>query len=372
MTSINNTNAKTTTKLEDLRIVAINPLISPAILQEDYPISQEVGSWIAGVRNEVADVVEGRDDRLLVVVGPCSIHDYTAAIDYARRLKEVIDRFSKQLLIVMRVYFEKPRTTVGWKGFINDPELNNTFAINKGLRLARSLLVEINKMGVSAGCELLDTISPQFLGDLYSWAAIGARTTESQIHRELASGMSMSVGFKNGTDGSVAIAIEALSAAAHPHSFLSVTKQGISAIVSTSGNPSCHIILRGSKHGPNYSEKHVTEACDALRKAKLPARLMVDCSHGNSQKQHANQKVVAAEVAAQITQGSTQVMGVMIESNIVEGRQDVGGDPKELKYGQSITDACISFWDTIKVLENLAEAVEKRRAGANQQKEQQQ
>jgi len=321
------------------------------------------------MREEVANVVEGKDDRLLVVVGPCSIHDYEGAIDYARRLKEVIDRFNKQLCIVMRVYFEKPRTTVGWKGFINDPELNNTFAINKGLRLARSLLVEINKMGVPAGCELLDTISPQFLSDVYAWAAIGARTTESQIHRELASGMSMSVGFKNGTDGSVAIAIEALSAASHPHSFLSVTKQGISAIVSTSGNPSCHIILRGSKHGPNYSETHVTEACDSLHKAKLTPRLMVDCSHGNSQKQHANQKIVAADLAAQIAGGSTQIMGVMIESNIVEGRQDVGTNPKALKYGQSITDACISFWDTIKVLENLAVAVDKRREVTNSGKE---
>lgn len=362
-------NAKTPSRLEDVRISAINPLISPAILQEDYPIPAEVASWIAEKRDEIARIVEGQDDRLLVVVGPCSIHDYDAALDYARRLRETMDKFNKQLCVVMRVYFEKPRTTVGWKGFINDPDLNNTFAINKGLRRARSLLVEINKMGIPAGCELLDTISPQFLSDLYSWAAIGARTTESQIHRELASGMSMSVGFKNGTDGSVGIAIDALKAAAHPHSFLSVTKQGISAIVSTSGNPSCHIILRGSKHGPNYNEKHVTEACVALNGAKLPTRLMVDCSHGNSSKLHSNQKLVAADVAGQLSVGSTQVMGVMIESNIVEGRQDVGADPKTLVYGQSITDACISFYDTVQVLEVLAAAVEKRRGTTNAKKE---
>lgn len=355
-------NAKTTSHVEDLRIKAINPLISPAILQEDIAITPELAEFVISGREEVSAIVEGKDDRLLVIVGPCSIHDDAAAIDYGRRLKEMIDKFSHELLIVMRVYFEKPRTTVGWKGFINDPDLNNTFAINKGLRRARSLLLELNKIGILAGCELLDTITPQFMSDLYAWAAIGARTTESQVHRELASGMSMSVGFKNGTDGSISIATEALKAAENPHSFLSVTKQGISAIVSTSGNPSCHIILRGSKTGPNYEEKYVQEACAALSKGGFRPSLMVDCSHGNSSKNHENQKVVAKEVARQISSGSTQIMGVMIESNIAAGRQDIPkGGPAGLKYGVSITDACIAFWDTVVVFEQLAEAIKTRR-----------
>jgi 3-deoxy-7-phosphoheptulonate synthase len=355
-------NAKTTSRLEDVRIVQINPLIPPAILQEEIPLTEELVDHVAKGREQVANIVEGKDDRLLVVVGPCSIHDYKSALDYAARLKKVADRFQQYLCVVMRVYFEKPRTTVGWKGFINDPFLNNTYAINKGLRLSRSLLLEINKLGLHAGCELLDTITPQFLGDLYSWAAIGARTTESQVHRELASGMSMSVGFKNGTDGSVTIAIEALKAASHPHSFLSVTKQGLSAIVSTTGNTSCHIILRGSKTGPNYEEKYVKEAASQLKKAGFGDSLMVDCSHGNSQKLHENQILVAKDLAHQISSGSHHVMGVMIESNIVEGRQDIPVDgPEKLKYGCSITDACINFEDTVDVLQVLADAVRIRR-----------
>lgn len=358
--------AKSVSSVEDLRIKAIHPLISPAILQEDYPITPELAEFVVRGREAVSNIVLGTDDRLLVVVGPCSIHDKEAAIDYGRRLKEIAGKYNKDLLIVMRVYFEKPRTTVGWKGFTNDPDLNNTFAINKGLRSARSLLLELNKLGLLAGCELLDTISPQFLSDLYAWAAIGARTTESQIHRELASGMSMSVGFKNGTDGSVTIATEALKAAAHPHSFLSVTKQGISAIVSTTGNPSCHIILRGSKTGPNYEERYVEEANAALAKSGHRPSLMVDCSHGNSSKNHENQKIVAQEIARQISNGSTGVMGLMIESNIAAGRQDIPNDKKNLVYGQSITDACISFWDTVQVFEQLAEAVRSRRRNQKQ------
>jgi 3-deoxy-7-phosphoheptulonate synthase len=362
-------NAKSVSAVEDLRIKAINPLISPAILQEDYPVTPALAEFVVSGRQQVSDIVEGKDDRLLVIVGPCSIHDDAAAIDYGRRLREMVDRFSGELLIVMRVYFEKPRTTVGWKGFINDPDLNGTFAINKGLRKARSLLVELNKLGLLAGCELLDTISPQFLSDLYAWAAIGARTTESQVHRELASGMSMAVGFKNGTDGSISIATEALKAAANPHSFLSVTKQGISAIVSTTGNPSCHIILRGSKTGPNYEEKYVKEACAALAKGGFRPSLMVDCSHGNSSKNHENQKIVAKDLAQQIANGSTHIMGVMIESNITAGRQDIPADGScaNLKYGQSITDACISFYDTVQVFEQLADAVKTRRNKANAQ-----
>jgi len=295
-------------------------------------------------------------------VGPCSIHDYAGAMDYARRLKEAAERVKDDLFVVMRVYFEKPRTTVGWKGLINDPNLDGTYAINKGLRLGRKLLLEINELGLHAACELLDTISPQFFADLVTWAAIGARTTESQIHRELASGMSMPVGFKNGTDGRVGIAIDAIRAAAHPHHFMGVTKQGLSAIIATKGNVHTHVVLRGANTGPNYEEKFVVEAAQALTKANISPLLMVDCSHGNSSKVAANQIIVSQDVANQLSRGSKFIMGVMVESNIVEGRQDIPkGGPSGLIYGQSITDACINFTDTIKVLDILAEGVRARK-----------
>jgi len=299
-------------------------------------------------------------------VGPCSIHDYAGAIDYANRLRAVIDRVKDDLYVVMRVYFEKPRTTVGWKGLINDPNLDGTYAINKGLRLGRNLLLEINQLGLHTACELLDTISPQFYADLVTWAAIGARTTESQVHRELASGMSMPVGFKNGTDGRVGIAIDAIRAAAHPHHFMGVTKQGLSAIIATRGNAHTHVVLRGANTGPNYEEKYVAEAAGALSKAGLSPLLMVDCSHGNSSKIAKNQILVAKDIANQLANGSKYIMGVMVESNIVEGRQDIPKEgPSGLKYGQSITDACIHFEDTLTVLDTLAEGVRARRKRGN-------
>jgi len=349
--------------LEDLLISELKALISPAILQEELPITPELKVHVQTGRRQAASIINGGDDRLLVIVGPCSIHDPKAALDYGRRLKIVADELKDYLFIVMRVYFEKPRTTIGWKGLINDPQLNGTFHINKGLRIARTLLLEINEIGNHAACELLDTISPQFFADLFTWAAIGARTTESQIHRELASGMSMPVGFKNGTDGRIGIAIDAIRAAAHPHHFIGVTKQGLSAIIATKGNPTCHVVLRGANSGPNYEEKFVTEAATALTVAKVGHRLMVDCSHGNSSKVPHNQINVAENIANQVASGSDNVMGVMIESNIIEGRQDIPSTgPSSLVYGQSITDACINFEDTELVLAKLAAAVRTRRS----------
>jgi len=348
--------------VEDVLVTEVKALIPPAVLQEEHPISAELGKHVRSGRRQATDIIMGVNDRLLVIVGPCSIHDYKAALDYGRQLKVIVDKFKDDLFIVMRVYFEKPRTTVGWKGFINDPHLDGTYHINKGLRLARSLLIEINEMGNHAACELLDTISPQFFADLFTWAAIGARTTESQIHRELASGMSMPVGFKNGTDGRVGIAIDALRAAAHPHHFMGVTKQGLSAIIATKGNSVCHVVLRGSNTGPNYEEKFVIEAVNALNGAKVNPRLMIDCSHGNSSKIPRNQIEVAKNIGAQIAAGNYNISGVMIESNIVEGRQDISATgPSGLRYGQSITDGCINFADTEFVLDTLAAAVRARR-----------
>jgi len=349
-------------RVEDVLVTDVKPLIPPAVLQEEHPISAELGKHVRSGRRQATEIINGIDDRLLVIVGPCSIHDYKAALDYGRQLKVVAEKHKDALFIVMRVYFEKPRTTVGWKGFINDPHLDGTYHINKGLRLARSLLIEINEMGNHAACELLDTISPQFFADLFTWAAIGARTTESQIHRELASGMSMPVGFKNGTDGRVGIAIDAIRAAAHPHHFMGVTKQGLSAIIATKGNSVCHVVLRGSNTGPNYEEKFVSEAVNALNGAKANPRLMIDCSHGNSSKVPHNQINVAKDIGAQIAAGNHNITGVMIESNIVEGRQDIPPTgPSALRYGQSITDGCINFSDTEAVLDNLAAAVCARR-----------
>jgi 3-deoxy-7-phosphoheptulonate synthase len=345
---------------DDLRIERLRPLIPPVILMEEYAITEEASTTVAEAREAINRILRSEDDRLLVVVGPCSVHDVQAAREYGQRLRALADRVGDDLLLVMRVYFEKPRTTVGWKGLINDPKLDGSFAINDGLGLARGLLLALADMGLPAGCEFLDTITPQFIADLVSWGAIGARTTESQVHRELASGLSMPVGFKNGTDGNVQIAVDAIRAAMHPHQFLSVTKQGLAAIVVTRGNDACHLILRGGHRRPNYHAEDIGLTAKALVRAGLPPRIMVDCSHGNSGKDHARQPQVARDLAAQIADGSRHVFGVMIESHLVGGRQDVHpGQP--LVYGQSITDACLAWDDTVPVLEDLAKAVRARR-----------
>ncbi|GAA6020973.1 hypothetical protein JCM11491_001571 [Sporobolomyces phaffii] len=350
--------------LDDTRIRNIRPLIPPQILMEDYPLSLRAAATVIEGRKGAEEILKGEDDRLLVIVGPCSVHDVKAALEYAQLLKKYADEASEDLHILMRVYFEKPRTTVGWKGLINDPQLNGTFQINKGLRLARGLLLEIAEMGLPTAGELLDSLSPQWLADLMSWGAIGARTTESQVHRELASGMSMPIGFKNGTDGNLQIAIDAIGSAATSHSFLSVTKQGISAIVETEGNPACHVILRGANSGPNYSTEHVKKATEGLRKAKVSDKVMIDCSHGNSEKKHERQVTVAEDVARQLGSSETgeQIMGVMIESHLVEGKQSIpASGPHTLTYGQSITDACISWETTVGVLDSLRKGVQARR-----------
>ncbi len=349
-------------RTRDLRIDSFRPLLPPAILLEELPIGEQGALTVSDGRRAVGAILEGADDRLVVVVGPCSIHDPGAARAYAARLKGAADRLADDLCVVMRVYFEKPRTTVGWKGLINDPRLDGSFAINEGLRAARGLLRDLAEMGLPAGCEFLDPISPQFTSDLVSWGAIGARTTESQVHRELASGLSMPVGFKNGTDGGVQIAIDAVRSAAHPHSFLGVTEQGLCAIVSTRGNRDCHVILRGGQTGPNYDALHVQKTVAALRDADLPARLMIDTSHGNSEKDHRRQPAVARDIVAQVAQGETGIFGVMMESFLVEGRQDLR-DPAALAYGQSITDACLGWEQTEPVLDELAAAVRARRRG---------
>ncbi len=348
-------------KTRDLRIDRIQPLLPPAILIEELPLSEKGSLMVTRAREEVADIVGGRGDRLLVVVGPCSIHDPGAAHDYALRLRKVAEELAPDLCIVMRVYFEKPRTTVGWKGLINDPHLDGSFAINVGLRRGRRFLLDLVEIGLPAGCEFLDPISPQFITDLVTWGAIGARTTESQVHRELASGLSMPVGFKNGTDGGVQIAIDAVRAAAHPHSFLGVTEQGLAGIVSTRGNTDCHVILRGGQSGPNYDAASVGKALAALRAAGVPPRLMIDTSHGNSEKDYRRQPRVARDIAAQIAQGQRGIIGVLMESFLVEGRQDLT-DPARLVYGQSITDACLSWEMTVPILHELAAAVRARRS----------
>lgn len=347
---------------DDLRIAQLRPLIPPAILMEELPLSEKASQTVAATRRALDAILTEEDDRLAVVVGPCSIHDPEAALEYGRFLLEKATALSGELCIIMRVYFEKPRTTVGWKGLINDPHLDGSFDINNGLRMARGLLAQLADMGLPAGSEFLDTISPQFIADLICWGAIGARTTESQIHRELASGLSMPVGFKNGTDGNVQIALDAIGAACHPHHFLSVTKQGISAIVETAGNVHCHLILRGGSRGPNYDAASVGAAADKLRAAELPHRIMVDCSHGNSDKDHKRQPAVARDVAQQVAAGARDIFGVMLESHLVEGNQKQQAG-SELVYGQSITDACIGWEDTAAVLEELAAAVATRRKG---------
>jgi 3-deoxy-7-phosphoheptulonate synthase len=347
-------------RTDDLRIRQLKPLIPPAILLDELPITEPVSTLVARTRQEIADILHGRDDRVLVVAGPCSIHDPAAGLDYARRLAAVARDLRDDVLVVMRVYFEKPRTTVGWKGLINDPHLDGSFAINDGLRLARKLLLEVNAVGLPAATEFLDPITPQFLADLVSWGAIGARTSESQVHRELASGLSMPVGFKNGTDGSIQVAIDAVCSAAHPHQFLSVTKQGVAAIVATNGNPDCHVILRGGKSGPNYTAGQVRRAAAEVAASGLGPRVMVDCSHANSGKEASRQPGVLQDVARQLASGSRDIFGVMFESFLVAGRQTAGAGAT-LVYGQSITDPCLD-WDTSAPLfAELAAAVRNRR-----------
>ncbi len=345
---------------DDLRIAEIRPLLPPAILLEDLPLTDAAAATVSRARAEADAILRGDDRRLLVVCGPCSIHDVEAAREYGERIGREAARLASELLIVMRVYFEKPRTTVGWKGLINDPERDQSFRVNHGLRAARALLSHLAEAGVPSGTEFLDTITPQFIADLVAWGAIGARTTESQVHRELASGLSMPVGFKNGTDGDVQLAVDAIGAARHPHCFLSVTKQGLSAIVRTRGNDSCHVILRGGRGGPNFDEASVSAATQRLEAAGLRGAVMIDCSHGNSQKDHRRQLLVAEEIARQLEVGSTRVFGVMLESHLVEGRQEITpGRP--LVRGQSITDACLGFDDTVRALERLARAVARAR-----------
>lgn len=344
---------------DDLRIDSIKPVISPAVIAEEIRITDKASETTAVTRNEIHKILHGEDDRLIVITGPCSIHDIDAAKEYAGRLKALKEKYSEDLLIIMRVYFEKPRTTVGWKGLINDPDLDDSYNINKGLHLARQLLLDLNDMGIPAATEYLDLITPQYVTDLISWGAIGARTTESQVHRELASGLSCPVGFKNGTFGTTKIAVDAIGAAVRPHNFLSVTKEGNAAIFSTTGNPDTHIILRGGKE-PNYDAESVEKVSKELEAANLPATIMIDLSHANSKKQHDLQVDVADVVAEQIANGDKRIIGTMIESHLVAGRQDVKPD-QELVYGQSITDACLGWEKTVELIDSLAQASKKRR-----------
>lgn len=350
-----------TTRIDDTRIGAVRPLISPALLLDELPVPADTQTLVEATRATIGNILHGRDDRLLLIVGPCSIHDHDQALDYARRLKAAADALKDDLLIVMRVYFEKPRTTVGWKGYINDPRLDGSFRINEGLRAARQLLLDVNALGLPAATEFLDLLSPQYIADLIAWGAIGARTTESQSHRQLASGLSCPIGFKNGTDGGVQVASDAIIAARASHAFMGMTKMGMAAIFETRGNDDAHVILRGGKNGPNYDSEHIEATCAALRAAKLREQVMVDCSHANSNKSHERQIDVAQDLARQLSQGERRIIGVMVESNLEAGRQDLKpGVP--LKYGVSITDACLSWAQTEPVLDVLAEAVRHRRA----------
>ncbi|MCO1374462.1 3-deoxy-7-phosphoheptulonate synthase [Burkholderia multivorans] len=352
-----------TTRIDDVRIGAVRPLISPALLLDELPVPAATQTLVEDTRKAIGDILHGRDDRLLLVVGPCSIHDHDQALDYARRLKAAADALKDDLLITMRVYFEKPRTTVGWKGYINDPRLDGSFRINEGLRAARQLLLDINALGLPASTEFLDLLSPQYIADLIAWGAIGARTTESQSHRQLASGLSCPIGFKNGTDGGVQVASDAIVAARASHAFMGMTKMGMAAIFETRGNDDVHVILRGGKNGPNYDAAHVDASCAVLRAAGLREQVMVDCSHANSNKSHERQIEVAQDLARQLSQGEHRIVGVMIESHLEAGRQDLKpGVP--LKYGVSITDACLSWAQTEPVLDVLAEAVRHRRVFA--------
>jgi 3-deoxy-7-phosphoheptulonate synthase len=353
-----------TSQTDDQRIKDVMPLPPPEHLIRFFPIAgTPVETLIGDTRAAIRRIMQKKDDRLLVIMGPCSIHDPVAAVEYARKLKPMRDQYAGTLEIVMRVYFEKPRTTVGWKGLINDPYLDESYRIDEGLRIGRQLLLEINRLGMPAGSEFLDVISPQYLGDLIAWGAIGARTTESQVHRELASGLSAPIGFKNGTDGNIRIAIDAIQAASRPHHFLSIHKNGQVAIVETRGNSDCHVILRGGKT-PNYDAAHVAAACKEIEAAKLDCTLMVDCSHANSSKQHEKQVEVAHDVAAQLKAGSRCIFGVMVESHLQAGAQKFSAgkdDPSKLEYGRSITDACIGWDHSLEVLSVLSDAVLARR-----------
>ncbi|KAJ7058272.1 hypothetical protein C8F01DRAFT_1150244 [Mycena amicta] len=348
--------------IQDRRVIGYDPLVQPALLRHEIISSPEAQRTIASARYNAARILAGQDDRVLVIIGPCSIHSPEQALEYAALLKSKIPDWSN-LLIIMRSYLcVKPRTTVGWKGLINDPDINGSFKINKGLRIARQLLCDITDSGVPVGSELLDTISPQYLADLISWGAIGARTTESQLHRELASGVSFPIGFKNGTDGSVTVAIDAMHASSSPHAFMGVTEQGLAAIVKTRGNLDTHVILRGGTRGPNYASEHVKDAAKAITKKQDWASIMVDCSHGNSQKNHLNQSRVLADICAQLAKGERNITGVMIESNINDGRQDVPSEgPQFLKHGVSITDACVNWETTLEMMDALNKAVGQRR-----------
>jgi len=347
------------TRIDDTRISCVRPLMTPALLEERLPASEQQLALVERSRQDISAVLQGRDDRLLVVVGPCSIHDHEQAMAYARLLKQEADKHAQDLLVVMRVYFEKPRTTVGWKGYINDPHLDDSFAMNEGLEMARKLLLDVVDLGLPVGTEFLDLLSPQFISDLVSWGAIGARTTESQSHRQLASGLSCPVGFKNGTDGGVKVAADAVVASRAPHAFMGMTKMGQAAIFETRGNQDVHIILRGGK-APNYAAADVDAACQVLKASGLSPQVMIDVSHANSSKQYQRQIEVAKDVAAQIAAGDRRIIGLMIESHLHEGRQDLVPN-KPLAYGVSITDACISFEQTVPVLESLAQAVRQRR-----------
>lgn len=349
---------------DDLRMKNIQLVLPPIAVREKYPLTDKAKETVIKARADLENILDGKDDRLVVVVGPCSIHDPKAALEYAQRIAEQRAKYEKNLHIIMRVYFEKPRTTVGWKGLINDPYLDQSFAINDGLRIGRKLLLDINDLGVPAAVEFLDILSPQYFDELISWGAIGARTTESQLHREMASGLSCPVGFKNSTDGSVQIAIDAIQAARSEHSFLSVTKFGHSAIFRTTGNNYCHLILRGGKKGPNYDEDSVKAACESLQKANLPTKVMIDCSHANCAKDHKKQLVSCRAIADQLIAGSTSIFGVMIESNLIEGRQNCK-NPKDLVYGQSITDPCVGWDDTIAMFDMLNEAIDRNREAKN-------
>ncbi|WP_449369736.1 3-deoxy-7-phosphoheptulonate synthase [Thiomonas sp.] len=351
-----------TTRIDDTRIKAVRALVSPAVLLEALPVTAPIEAGVEQGRAAVADVLHGRDDRLIVVVGPCSIHDHDQAMDYARRLRAAANEVSDALVVVMRVYFEKPRTTVGWKGYINDPQLDGSFRINEGLQRARQLLLDINALGLPAGTEFLDLLSPQYFSDLIAWGAIGARTTESQSHRQLASGLSCPVGFKNGTDGGVQVAVDAMVSAASGHAFMGMTKMGVAAIFETRGNADCHVILRGGK-APNFDAASVDAACAVLARAGQREQVMIDCSHANSTKQPRKQIEVAASIAQRIAAGERRIVGVMVESHLCEGRQDLKpGQP--LAYGVSITDACLGWDDTVPLLRGLADAVRSRRAAA--------
>ena len=346
----------------DVRIRSVRPLITPAILEDELPLAPDQSAFVKQARRAVADIVTGKDDRLLAIVGPCSVHDPDAARDYARQLQPIAQRLEKDLLVVMRVYFEKPRTVVGWKGLINDPALDGSFQINRGLRLARQLLLDVTATGLPIATEFLDTTLGQYYADLISWGAIGARTTESQIHRELASGLSMPVGFKNRTDGDLQVAVDAIRSAQHPHAFPSLTHEGMPAVLTTAGNEHAHLVLRGGTSGPNFEAPHIAKAQELLRKGGAPEAILVDCSHANSSKRFDRQPLVAAAIAAQVAAGQKALIGVMVESHLVAGNQNVvPGQP--LVYGQSITDACLSLADTVPVLETLAAAANTRRNG---------